>query len=726
MKTILLFLAIVTSLSSLTSAAEPSVWTVGSRADVLKGDSRGVSIDSSGSITLAPKLTEIYKTEQPYIWSSVIDANGNVFLGTGSDGRIYKVTAAGSGAIFADLNELNVTALAIGRGGELYAATSPDGKVYRIDSAGKADVYFEPKEKYIWSLAVMNDGSLAVGSGEGGKVFRVRAAMATPEASLLFDTSETHIISLAADKQGNLYAGTDSNGLVMRFGADGKPFGLLDSPLREIHEITIGPDGSVYVLALGESASVVTPVSVPSTTSTPEAKTVSAEKPNPTSPPIPEKSRYDLTGAKSAVYRILPDGGSDIIWASTSVTGFSIYAHQTSTGVLLGTSDKGRVYNITNAGRETLVLQSDTNQISTIRSRGADLYATSSNQGRLFKIGGDTVADGSYESAVFDAKAAATWGRIWWQSSGNVQIQTRSGNTEKADETWSSWAAVATTVRSGQIASPKARYLQWRAVLRSGANTVLNEVSVAFLPRNIAPEILSITILPTNVGLIANPPMQIDPNIELSGLDPATFGVPNVAVPPRRVYLRGARSFQWTAEDRNGDKLVYDVFYKEVGDTGRTAASMGGYTLLRGNMTENFLSLDGQTLADGRYTLRIIAKDVPDNPPSQSLTGERISEPFDIDNTQPVVTPSGSPQITATGARVVFIASDKSSYLTSAEYSINGGEWMTVYADDGISDGPDERYTIDVTLTSPGEYAVTLRVFDSQGNAGNARVVVRR
>jgi hypothetical protein len=64
--------------------------------------------------------------------------------------------------------------------------------------------------------------------------------------------------------------------------------------------------------------------------------------------------------------------------------------------------------------------------------------------------------------------------------------------------------------------------------------------------------------------------------------------------------------------------------------------------------------------------------------------------------------------------------------LTRAEYSINGGEWMTVYADDGISDGPDERYTIDVPLSGAGEYAITLRVFDSQGNAGNARVLVRK
>jgi sugar lactone lactonase YvrE len=721
MKTLSALFAIIALLPLCLFAAGPSVWTVGTRADVLKGDSRGVSIDSNGAITLAPKLTEIYKTEQPYIWSSVIDAGGNVYLGTGSDGRIYKVSPSGSGAMFADLTELNVTSLAIGRSGEVYAATSPDGKVYRIDASGRAEVFFEPKEKYVWALAVMTDGSLAIGTGEGGKIFRVRSAGATPEASLMFDTSETHIISLAVDKQGNLYAGTDSNGLVMRFGADGKPFGLLDSPLREIHEITIGPDGSAYVLALGESASVATPTSstaTPTATSTPESKPVSADKPNPLAAATPEKSRYDLTGAKSAVYRIYPDGGSDIIWASTTVTGFSIYAHQTGSGVLLGTSDKGRVYNITNAGRETLVLQSDANQISTIRSQGTNLYATSSNQGRLFKIGPDTVADGSYESAVFDAKTAATWGRIWWQSTGSVQIQTRSGNTEKADETWSAWQTINTESRSGQVASPKARYLQWRATLRSGAGTILNEVSVSFLARNIAPEVLSITILPTNVGLVANPPIQVDPNIELTGLDPAAFGVPIAAVPPRRVYLRGGRSFMWTAEDRNGDKLVYDIFYKEIGEA--------NYKLLRENISETFLSLDGQSLADGRYTIRIIAKDLPENPAGQSMSGERISEPFDIDNTAPAVSASGPPQNTATGARVTFLASDKASYITRAEYSVNGGAWQTVYADDGISDAPDERYTIDVSLNAPGEYAITLRAFDSQGNSGNARIVVRK
>ncbi len=80
-------------------AGAPSIWSVNTRADVLKGDARNVSIDSSGSVTLAPKLTEVYKTEQPYIWSSVVDQSGNVYLGTGGDGKIFKVTAAGTGSL---------------------------------------------------------------------------------------------------------------------------------------------------------------------------------------------------------------------------------------------------------------------------------------------------------------------------------------------------------------------------------------------------------------------------------------------------------------------------------------------------------------------------------------------------------------------------------------------------------------------------------------------------
>jgi hypothetical protein len=711
-QTFTLFLALfATSISTFTStfASEPTIWKVDTRSDVFRGDSKGVSIDENGTISLSSKVTESFKTDQSYIWSSVVDSAGNAFLGTGNDGKIFKVEVSGKGKLFSDLAELDVSALAIGKDGNLFAGTSPDGKVYRISSDGKAEVYFDSTDKYIWSLAVLSDGSLAIGTGENGKIYRVKTANAKPEDSILFDTSDSHIICLATDKQGNLYAGTDSKGLVLKFSPDGKPFALLDASLREIHDIAIGNDGSVYALALSDSASASKPIAVEPTPPTAEP-----------TPELPVKSRYDLTTAKSAVFRITTDGKSEVIWNSPAVTGFSLIANQAGNGVLVGTSDKGRIYNITNDGRETLVLQTNEGQISTIRANGASFFATSSNQGKLYRFGNESAAEGTYESSVRDAKSTALWGRIWWRSSGSVSMQTRTGNTEKPDETWSNWSEAFVDQKGGQISSPKARFLQYRATLKSqnGASS-LNEVNVSYLAANIAPEVLSIQISPTSVGLAANPPMMIDPNIETSGLDPQLFGLPPaMMIPPRKLYQRGAKGLSWTAEDRNGDKMLYDLYYKEVSES--------NFKLLRGDLSDNFFTLDGLSVADGRYIFKVIAKDSPSNPLPQSLVGEKISEAIEVDNTQPTVSIVGTTQIIGEKARVSFEAIDTSSFIKRAEYSIDGGNWQSVYADDGISDSGKERYTLEISLPKSGEYSITLRVFDSQGNVGNGRVLVKR
>ncbi len=246
----------------------------------------------------------------------------------------------------------------------------------------------------------------------------------------------------------------------------------------------------------------------------------------------------------------------------------------------------------------------------------------------------------------------------------------------------------------------------------------MSEVNVAYLERNIAPEILTIEILPTNVGLLPNPPIQLDPNIEISGLSSADFGIPEMQVPPRKVYLRGARSIQWTAEDRNEDTIEYAIYFREINET--------NFKLLKDKLTDNFFALDGTSLADGRYIFKIVANDSLSNPVEQTLSGEKISEPIDIDNTSPNVLTVGAPTISGDNVRVVFDATESSSYINRAEYSINGGDWHTVYADDGISDGRKERYTLNLALKTGGEYSVTLRVFDANGNVGNAKVSVKR
>src|SRR3989442_7889099 len=236
-------------------AGEPVVWDVNSRAELLKGEARGVSVTDSGVLTLAPALTQLFNTEQAYVWSTAIDSAATINLGTGQDGRLFRVTPDGKGSLLYKASELDVTALAVANDGTIFAATSPDGKVYRVTADGKAEVYFDPADKYIWSLAILNDGSLAVGTGDNGKLYRVRAAGAKPESSLLINTNQTHVMSLAVNKQGDLIAVTDPGRLVLRNSSDGKAFGLYDAPLREIHPRAPPADGSIYALALSDAAS---------------------------------------------------------------------------------------------------------------------------------------------------------------------------------------------------------------------------------------------------------------------------------------------------------------------------------------------------------------------------------------------------------------------------------------------------------------------------------------
>ncbi|HEX9918759.1 MAG TPA: hypothetical protein VGA87_06315, partial [Pyrinomonadaceae bacterium] len=434
-----------------------------------------------------------------------------------------------------------------------------------------------------------------------------------------------------------------------------------------------------------------------------------------------------LANARSAVFRILPDGGTDVLWSSSAVTAFAV-APAPQGGVLIGTSDKGRIYSVTDDGRDTLLLQSTEDQISSFVVRGRETFAASSNQGKLFRFAAEPVVEGTYESPVRDAKVVAAWGRIWWRGSGAVELQTRTGNTERPDMTWSEWSAPYRDPAGAAVASPRARFIQWRAVLRApasgntaaagaGGESRIEDVSLAYLPRNVAPEILSITTPPTGVALLPAIQIQIDPNLEASGFDPSLIG-PVQQVPARRAFQRGAVALQWQAEDRNGDTLEYAVYYR--------AQTEREFHLLRDKLRENFYTVDGAALGDGRYIFKVVATDAPENPLGAALSGERLSEPVEVDNTAPTVRAVGEPVSSGASARVSFVVEDARGRVRRADVSVDGGPWRAVFPEDGIADSPRETFALDLPLTGAGEHTISLRGFDASGNVGSARVLVRR
>ncbi|HUK89573.1 MAG TPA: WD40 repeat domain-containing protein, partial [Blastocatellia bacterium] len=626
------------TLGSVGFASGPVFWATSKQDEIARGDAKGISIDENGTITLAPTYAPVYDTKEAYIWSSATDSFGNTYLGTGHGGRIFKVDKAGTGSLLYAAGELDVTALTVDPQGNLYAGTSPDGKIYKITPDGKAAVLYDPPDKYIWSLAYDPGRSiLYAGTGNKGIIYAIDSA---GKGSTLATTSETNIVSLALDKAGNLIAGTDPSGLVLRISPAGKVFALLDSPLQEIHAVQSAPDGSIYALGVNQQAASQRAgnVGVSSTTSisnegvitisTADEQDAQGGQGAASGGEVAGASQNKLQsrtaeGAKSALIHILADGNSEVMWASREIVAFSMRLLGDGR-VLIGTGNKGRIYSVYPNRTSSLLIQSPEDQTSTIIGSGDDLLATSSNLGRLYRIGKQTETEGTYTSPTRDAKFVAGWGNISWRGTGAVQLETRTGNTDSPDSTWSDWSTPYNDP-GAQIASPTARFIQWRAILtaprgsrsavpRGGSVGVagadggwttpggaaespssLQSVTVAYLPKNQAPDIASVTTLPPGVAL-QEMPVTIDPSVISSGLDPALFGVA-LNIPPRRFFQKGARSLTWQASDPNDDTLVYEVFYRSVGDS--------DWRLLAENLTQPYYTIDGNRLPDGAYVFKV-------------------------------------------------------------------------------------------------------------------------
>jgi len=693
-------------------------WELQGQQAYLRGEVHGLSISREGRLTLAPKFEEVFDTGQTFVWSSAVDRQGIVYLGTGHEGKIFRVERSGSGQLILDTDELDVTALAVDDDGTIYAGTSPNGKVYRITPQGQSSVFFDPEDTYIWSMTLSSD-TLFIGTGAKGRIYKVDKA---GNGQVLVDTKETNIMTMVAHTGGDLIVGTDPSGLILRINQLGKQFAIYDSPSREIHDLAIANDGTIYALGLSERGGTQQgtsaqpsgqPSTVTATSSTGNVTvTITSLDLSPQTPP----SESQTQSFSSVLYRVNPSGAVDTVWTASNFSAFCI-ALDPERGVLVGTSDKGRIYSVDQKGSQTLLIQSSEGQISTFAIKGPQMLATTSNLGKLFRLGPEATETGTFESQVFDTQFISQWGTVTWRNQvGPVEVQTRTGNTDTIDETWSDWSAPCSN--GGKIQSPPARFIQIRLTLkRSRSDTVISQIEgprIAYLPQNLKPTIATLEVLQTGIALQEVPQQPIDPGILSSGLDPSLFGL-TTNVPPRRVYQRGARSLQWSASDPNGDQLVYSIYYRSITEN--------RWNLLTSNLTGNYYTLDAETLPDGRYFFRLVASDSPSNPAERAREDERITDVVQIDNTPPTIRAS-QPKISGRRVEIDFAAEDATSNLSRAEVSIDGGRWQLVFPADGMADSLSEQFTVKFDFTSPGEHTITLRVYDSNTNVGSSKVTV--
>ena len=734
-------LSVLCILSLTALAVTPQFWENFSQEDLLQGTLTRVSLSSDRKLFLAPSYDSVYDTNQPYIFSMVRDKAGNLFVGTGHEGKVFKIDSQGKGSLYYQSKELDIFALALDAADTLYVGTSPDGKVYKVTGPNQATEYCSPEDKYIWSMLFDDTGSLYIGTGARGYIYKVDRG---GKKSTFFDSSDNHIVCLARESNGNLLAGTSPGGLVIEITPEGKAFTLLDTPMEEIRSLALDRFGTIYAVASsskGLPQKPKTEITTQTTTGTLPIMTIqslasltekSTEAKATVSAPGSEK---DSAGSRSSIYAISKDGNAETIYTSKDQMVFDIIVRNDGS-LLAATGPKGRLLAIDVAKQITVLTDSPEEEMTRLAPSGDTIWVAGSNQGKVYRLDSQRAQTGTFESKVLDAKTVASWGKITWRTfnagGDAVEVSTRSGNTEKPDNSWSGWSSPYTTAAGQQITNPRARYLQWRAVFKRGTSAAsgqpadtLERVQIPYLQQNVRPQVVSINVLPFGIALQKPPALQPGilsmgmPTTASDGLSlnsPRERGKEKQPIPPRQVLQPGSQSFMWKATDDNDDNLEYSLYFKGEGES--------DWKPLEKKLTDTFYTLDAASLPDGVYTLKVVASDEPSNPFGKFLIGELVSRPFVISNMTPLVEISGH-KVNGKRVEVQFRARVPTGRIATAEFSIDGGEWYLVFPADGIADSAQEDFQFSTPELSVGEHLIGLRSSDSNGNTGTAKLVVK-
>ena len=281
-----------------------------------------------------------------------------------------------------------------------------------------------------------------------------------------------------------------------------------------------------------------------------------------TSPGGPAPMTPGGGAAKGALVRLAPGGEVDTLWTSAEDTPQSLL--MTAEGAVLATGGKGKLYRIRDDRSFTLLAVFTTEQLTAVGRRGSDgLVVAASGPGKVFGLDKRPAERGTFVSKPKDTETVSTWGRLRWDGElppgTEIQVQTRSGNTQAPDATWTEWSSPYSQKDGQNITSERARFLQLRATLvgKEGVSPVLEGVTTAYLQRNLRPQMLQVIVHPP--GEVFQKPISVTGDPEVLGLDAPRREPPGAARNPampaatafsRKMFQRGLQTFSWRSEDR--------------------------------------------------------------------------------------------------------------------------------------------------------------------------------
>jgi sugar lactone lactonase YvrE len=661
------------ALAGLVLAASATVGAVTTQSFVLdsadaflEGELEGAAVHSDGSVR-AGAVTERTELENVPVAYSVAQRGSTTFIGTGTNGVVYKFDGKKAKA-FASTGELLIASLAFGRDGALYAGTLPHGRIYRIDTkSGKMKRFSIPKgAKHIWALRYdKKRGQLIAGTGPEGKVFAIDSIGRAKE---LYKAEASHIMTLSGDGKGTIYAGTSDDALVVRILPNNQAEVVHDFPGNEVTAIDYH-DGK---LAVAANKFKTAPGSQfkPSTgrTATP-GRPVTRPRPG--------------TGE---LWRVDADGRAEML-VSRKDTHLTAVQWGTDGAIYAGGGHEGRILRVEPDASYSIWVDVQERQVLGLDLRAKNPSFVTGDGAAIYRVHSGTRRGAVWTSKALDASFASRWGRLMWRGRGRIVLQTRSGNTEKPGETWSAWSK--NLKQPGTIASPPGRFIQIRAKLPKGGSAVLRAVELFYLPQNQRARVS---------------------NVQGSRPPPERGEAPRRPPPPTTLL-----NLSWSVANPDRDPLRYRIGYREEGQPA-WRDMFGEDTIL----TDPKYIWNTGSIPDGHYVVRVEASDEPSNPDELTLRSSATSEPIRVDNHPPRIE-----QLKVRKGRVQGRVVDELGPIARIQMSVDAGPWRDVFPADSLLDSPSEGFDLPLGDLSGGSHIIAIRAFDAAGNQANREITVK-
>jgi hypothetical protein len=641
-------------------------------ADFKGGDLKGVAVDSGGHVRAGFNLGSLPVTEAQSIWSALPQKDGSVLLGTGNEGKLLKVQG-GTVSVLAETKALAVTSLAFAWGGAVAVGTLPEGKLMKWERGKLVDAATLQGAQHIFALAYdAKQNALYVATGPEGKLFRVTS---DGRAQVHFDAEEAHLMSVAVAPDGTVYTGSSDNAKLYKLTGPGRATVLYDFGKNEVRAIAVAPKGDVIAIA----NELKTGFNVPSRPGK-----------NPDAPAGPSPGSSKAKG-KGTLYRFGADGRPERLFDSDDEH-FTSLALGDDGRPYVGTGVEGRVYSVDEAHRVALVADIDERQVGALVLAGGQQLVLGSDPAVVHPVRGVGGPEAVWTSKVLDAGLRARFGRMSWESTGTIDVSTRTGNTKEPDDTWSPWSREGTEPRL--VESPAARYFQVRARFAKDRAAELSAFEVAFVTDNLRAVV-------SDVNARARPS---DETLKPSGGPVSKKPEPKLAI-------------TWKIDNPDKDDMRYRLKYRLVGTN-------VWYDLSRSHevVTKETYDWDTSNLPEGRYRVRVTATDELANPPDRVTRDEAESGVVLVD-----ITPPRIDGLKAQGRRVQGLAIDGVGPIQRIEAALAGtDDWVPFFAADGIFDEQREEIDFDATvLSATGQVILAVRVYDDANNFVIQNVALR-